>query len=195
MTKTHRMAVTLASALLLVLVSPASAQGVYKWVDATGKVHYGSQPPAADKEPEPVKLHSASSFGGNNNNSSNDTTAKTQYNADGTKKISKDVEELRDGFVKGLSKVHPKTEALSCERAVENVRDQLGTMMDVGQRNTKDGYITQAEYDTTTAKLRQAKSEISLADCNGSTGNKRAFYQCMSSSYNHVSGCRGKFKF
>ncbi len=193
MIKKHRVAVTLASAALMLLVSAASAQSVYKWVDATGKVHYGSQPPVAEKEPEPVKIHSASSFGGNNN--SNDTTAKTQYNANGTKKISKDVEELRDGLVKGLTKVDPKTEPLSCAKAVENVHDQLDAMLEVGQRNAKDGYVTQAEYDATAPKLRQAKSEISLTDCNGSTGNKRAFYQCMSSSYNHVIGCGGKYKF
>ncbi len=38
-TKTHGMTTTLAGALLLVLASSPSAQGVYKWVDANGKVH------------------------------------------------------------------------------------------------------------------------------------------------------------
>ena len=188
-------AATLVGALLLALASAVSAQGVYKWVDANGKVHYGSQPPAAEKGPEPVKMHSSSGFGGNNNSSSNDAAAKTQYNADGTKKIPKGVEDMRDGLVKGLQKVDPKTEALSCVTAVENVRYQLDLMVEVGQRNTKDGYITQAEYDTTAAKLRQAKSEVSLTDCDGATGNKRAFYQCMSSNRNHVSGCGAKYKF
>ena len=183
-TKTHTMAATtLACTLLLTLAFAAQAQGVYKWVDANGKVHYGSQPPATEKGPEPVKMHNSNSgFGGNNN-------------ADGTKKIPKEVEGMRDGLVKGLSKVDPKTEALSCVTAVANVRDQLDTMIEVGQRNTKDGYIAQAEYDATAAKLRQAKSEVSLLDCDGSTGNKRAFYQCMSSSRNHISGCGAKYKF
>ena len=195
--KTHWMPTALAGALLLVLASAAQAQGVYKWVDANGKVYYGSQPPATEKGPEPVKMHNSNSgFGGNNTNSGgSDAAAKTQYNADGTKKIPKEVEEMRDGLVKGLKKVDPKTEALSCVTAVENVRDQLDTMIEVGQRNTKDGYITQTEYETTAAKLRQAKSEVSLTDCDGATGNKRAFYQCMSSSRNHVSGCGVKHKF
>nr|WP_315489451.1 DUF4124 domain-containing protein [uncultured Rhodoferax sp.] len=199
MMKTHWMpTASLAGVFLLVLATTAQAQGVYKWVDANGKVHYGSQPPAAEKGPEPVKLHNNNSgFGGNNNsnNAAGDSAAKTQYNADGTKKIPKGVEELRDGLVKGLQKVDPKTEALSCVKAVDNVRYQLDLMIEVGQRNTKDGYITQAEYDTTAAKLRQAKSEISLTDCDGATGNKRAFYQCMSNDRNHVSGCGTKYKF
>ena len=196
MMNTHWMPTVLASALLLVMASATQAQGVYKWVDADGKVHYGSQPPATEKGPEPVKMHNNNSgFGGNNNTGSSDSAAKTQYNADGTKKIPKGVEELRDGLVKGLQKVDPKTEALSCVKAVDNVRYQLDLMLEVGQRNTKDGYITQAEFDATAAKLRQAKSEISLTDCDGATGNKRAFYQCMSSSRNHVSGCGAKYKF
>ncbi|MES2584934.1 MAG: DUF4124 domain-containing protein [Pseudomonadota bacterium] len=195
MTKTHAvLAATLAGALLFAGAPAAHAQGVYKWVDANGKVHYGSQPPAAEKGPEPVKMHSSSGFGGNNNSGSG-AAAKPQYNADGTKKIPKGVEDMRDGLVKGLQQVDPKTEALSCVKAVENVRYQLDLMIEVGQRNTKDGYITQAEYDTTAAKLRQAKSEISLTDCDGATGTKRAFYQCMSSSRNHVSGCGAKHKF
>ncbi len=182
------MAAFVASVLQL-SASGSQAQGVFKWVDANGKVHYGSQPPASEKGPEPVKLHSASGFGGNNNPSSQTT------NADGTKKIPKEVEEMRDGLVKGLSKVDPKTEALSCVTAVENVRDQFDTMIEVGERNAKGGYINRADYEAPAAKIRQAKSEVTLLDCDGSTGNKRAFYQCMSSSYNHVTGCGAKHKF
>ncbi|MBT9491658.1 MAG: DUF4124 domain-containing protein, partial [Paucibacter sp.] len=117
------------------MAAAAQAQGVYKWVDANGKVHYGSQPPATEKGPEPVKMHNNNSgFGGNNNNSgSSDSAAKTQYNADGTKKIPKGVEEMRDGLVKGLQQVDPKTEALSCVKAVDNVRYQLDLMLEVGQ--------------------------------------------------------------
>lgn len=183
----------LVSALLVVLASPAVAQGVFKWVDVDGKVHYGQQPPAAEKGPEPVKMHSASGFGGNNNDAA--AGKAPQYNADGTKKIPKEVAELRDGLVKGLKKVDPKTEPLSCATAVDNVRSQFDTMIEVGQRNTKDGYITQAEFDATAAKLRQAKSETTLGDCEGASGNKRAFYQCMSSNMNHISGCGSKYKF
>lgn len=190
---------TLASAMLILLLAgTATAQGVFKWVDADGKVHYGQQPPAAEKSTESVKMRSASGFGGNNNPS--DTAGgsgggKVEYNADGTKKIPKGVEDMRDGLVKGLQKVDPKTEPLSCATAVDNIRYQVDQMLEVGQRNMKDGYITQSEYDSTAAKLRQARSEVTLGDCEGSSGNKRSFYQCMSSNRNHVSGCGNKYKF
>ncbi|MES2948878.1 MAG: DUF4124 domain-containing protein [Pseudomonadota bacterium] len=179
-----------ASVLQLSVVSDSQAQGVYKWVDADGKVHYGSQPPAttSDKGAEPLKMQSHSGFGGNNNPSS-------QPNTDGTKKIPKEVEDMRDGLVKGLKKLDPKSEPLSCATAVDNVRSQVDTMLEVGQRNTKDGYISQAEFDATATKLRQAKSESTLGDCEGSSGSKRAFYQCMSSNHNHVSGCGSKYTF
>ena len=55
--------------------------------------------------------------------------------------------------------------------------------------------MSQAELDTTSAKFRKAKSETTLGDCESSTGNKRAFYQCMSSDRNHISGCGSKYKF
>lgn len=196
-TTTGRRVAALFSAGLVattMMALPAAAQGVYKWVDANGKVHYGSQPPATEKGPEPVKLHGASSFGGNNNDAP--TPSKSpRYNADGTKKIPKGVEELGDGFVKGMQKVDPKTTPLSCVTAVDNVRYQLDQMLEVGQRNTNDGYMTQADYDATATKLRQAKSDVTLTDCDGATGSKRAFYQCMSSSRNHVSGCGKLHKF
>ena len=54
-------------------------------MDADGKTQYGQQQQPTDKGPEPVKLHSNSGFGGNNN----DTAAKTQTNADVTKRYPK----------------------------------------------------------------------------------------------------------
>jgi hypothetical protein len=37
--------IILAGTLLLALSSPASAGSIYKWVDAQGTTHYGTQPP------------------------------------------------------------------------------------------------------------------------------------------------------
>lgn len=178
--------------LLCLSAVTAMAQGVYKWVDADGKTHYGSQPPATDKGGEALKLHSNSGFGGNNNAPA---PKPAEYNADGTKKIPKGVQELGDGLMKGLKKVDPKEEPLNCSVAVENVRSQFDTMLEVGQKNAKDGYINQTDFDANAAKLRQAKSEVTLADCQFASGTKKSFYQCMSSNKNHVSGCGSKYKF
>lgn len=172
-----------------VLGTPSShAQGVYKWVDAGGKTHYGSQPPATDKGGETLKLHSNSGFGGDNNGKAR----ATEYNADGTKKLPKDAADLAKGFEKSLKKVDPSNEPLNCTKAVENIRGQADTMLEVGEQNMKGGYITQADYDAQSVKIRQARTETTQADCQSATGKKKAFYQCMTSDYNHIVGCGGK---
>lgn len=43
-------------------------------------------------------------------------------------------------------------------------------------------------------KIREAKGKYSLSDCQGASGNKKSFCQCMSGSNNHVTGCDKRFK-
>jgi hypothetical protein len=169
--------------LLCLSAVTAMAQGVYKWVDADGKTHYGSQPPATDKGGEALKLHSNSGFGGNNNGKA------VEYNADGTKKISKDVQDFAKGMEKALKKQDSKEVPLDCMSAIKNANDQSDTMLEVGAKNVKDGYLSQADYDAQAAKVRQAKAETTLAHCQFSTGKERAFYQCMSNGKNHILAC------
>lgn len=173
-------------ACLALLSTPGHAQGVYKWVDAEGKTHYGSQPPAADKGSEALKLHSNSGFGGNNNGKA---SSATEYNADGTKKIPKDVQDFAKGMEKALKKQDSKEVPLDCMSAIKNANDQSDTMLEVGAKNVKDGYLSQADYDMQAAKVRKAKAETTLAHCQFSTGKERAFYQCMSNGKNHILAC------
>jgi hypothetical protein len=173
------------SLALLLITSPGHAQGVYKWVDAQGKTHYGEQPPANDKPSEALKLHSNSSFGGDNNGK----VRPTEYNADGTKKIPKDVQDLAKGMEKALRKADPNEVPLDCASAVRNAQDQADTALEVSAKNLRTGYITQADYDSNAAKLRRAKAETNLASCQSATGRDRAFYQCMSNGNNHFLAC------
>lgn len=173
------------SVALLFIASPGHAQGVYKWVDAEGKTHYGAQPPATDKGAETLKLHSDSGFGGDNNGKARTT----EYNADGTKKISKDVQDLAKGMEKALKKADPKEVPLDCNNAVQNAQDQIDTALEGGAKNLKDGYITQEYYDNNAAKFRRAKAETTVASCQSATGKDKAFYQCMSNGNNHFLAC------
>ncbi|MDZ7937170.1 MAG: DUF4124 domain-containing protein [Rhodoferax sp.] len=181
-------AVWMASGLLL-WACTCQAQGIFKWVDAQGKTHYGSQPPTNADNSESVQLRSPSGFGGNNNRAARPAI---EYNTDGTKKIPKDVQELGDGLIKGLQKVSPKTVPLDCARSVSTIHDQADMMLSVGEKNRKDGYINPTEFDSQVARIRQAKSETSVADCQLASGNKKLFYQCMSNDHNHVTGCAKK---
>lgn len=174
----------------LLLAGACAAQGVYKWVDAQGQTHYGAQPPAEANSSESVKIHNPSRFGGNNSRS---PRPRVEYNADGTKKIPQGVQELGDGLIKGLQKVSPKTVPLDCNRAVVNIQEQADAMLAVGEKNVKDGYMRQSEYDTVAARIRQARGEASVGECLLASGNKQGFYQCMSNDRNHVTGCAKKY--
>jgi hypothetical protein len=188
------------AAAVMVLGTAAHAQPVYKWVDADGKTHYGSQPPPAKQDAEPMKLQnnngttgsagSASSKGG----TAGKSAGATEYNADGTKKIPKEVQEFGEGLTKALGKVDSKQVPLNCAASVDNIKYQADLMLEVGQKNVRDGYMTQAAFDSTAPKIREAKGKYSVSDCQSASGNKKSFYQCMSSSNNHVTGCDKQFK-
>ncbi|MDH4463348.1 MAG: DUF4124 domain-containing protein [Acidovorax sp.] len=179
--------------VVLVFAMGAQAQPVYKWVDADGKTHYGSQPPPTAPEAAPLKIQSTNGTGSSGNSKA--SAGKTQqYNADGTKKVSKDVEEFGEGLKKSLGTVDSKQVPLNCSVAVDNIHHQADLMLEVGQKNVRDGYMTQASFDSTAPKIREAKGKYSVADCQGASGNKKSFYQCMSSSRNHVTGCDKQYK-
>ena len=96
-----------------------------------------------------------------------------ERNPDGTKKLPKQVRELADGVAKGLSKVDSKEVPLNCAAAVDNIRSQVDTMVENGQKNLKGGYITQAQFDATAGKFREARTHATVADCQASTGRSR----------------------
>ena len=152
-------------AAVLVWSVGLQAQPVYKWVDANGKTHYGSQPPADKDDAAPMKLQG--------------TNGTTTGSASGPA-----------GSGGGNSKQVP----MNCAVAVSNIHYQADLMLEVGQKNVRDGYMTQAAFDTTAPKIREAKGKYSVGDCQSSSGNKKSFYQCMSSSNNHVTGCDRQFK-
>jgi len=187
--------VAVAAMVVAAMAAGAQAQPVYKWVDADGKTHYGSQPPPSHQDAQPMKLQGNSGSNNSGGGTGKGAAARQQqYNADGTKKISKDVEEFGEGLKKALGTVDGKQVPLNCTAAVGNIHDQADLMLEVGQKNVRDGYMAQAEFDKTAPKIREARGKYSVPDCESSSGNKRSFYQCMSNSRNHVSGCDKQFK-
>jgi hypothetical protein len=179
-------AVWMAGAMLLAWHG-SQAQPVYKWVDASGKTHYGSQPPTQDAEK--MKLQ------GSKAGSASTAGRASASNPDGTKKIPQDTQEMMQGMEIALKKVDPKTVPLSCGTAVENVRSQVTTMLETGQRNVQQGYVKAADFEGVAGKLREARSQTTMADCESATGNKKLFYQCMSNNRNHAIGCGSKYKY
>lgn len=82
----------LAAAVLVAgLGGGAQAQPVYKWVDAEGKTHYGSQPPPSKADAEPMKLQGTNGTGGGAAGSSSgkgsaNARAKQEYNPTGRRR-------------------------------------------------------------------------------------------------------------
>lgn len=174
---------TAAGMALALLVGGHSghAQPVYKWLDANGKTHYGSQPPDNGKDAETLKLQGGAASGGGKRGD--------------LKLIPKETRELMQGMEIALRKLDPKTVPLSCSTAVDNVQSQATTMLETGQRNVQQGYVKAADFEGVASKIRQARSGATLSDCQSATGNKKLFYQCMSNNRNHVSGCGSAYKF
>ena len=166
---------------------PVLAPGVYKWVDAEGKTHYGSQPPSAAQQGEALKMQSHSGFGGNNNGSG--ANRPVEYNPDGTKKIPKDAQAMAKSLEKTLRTPDAQQVPLDCNAAVSNAREQADTMLEVSAKNFKDGYITQGDHDQNVDRIGRAKSQTTLSHCLSATGKDKSFYQCMSNGRNHVMGC------
>jgi hypothetical protein len=172
--------ILLAIAMLLLWHS-GQAQPVYKWVDANGKTHYGSQPPDSGKDAEALKLQGGAPAGAGKPGE--------------LKPIPRETRELMQGMEIALKKLDPKTVPLSCTTAVDNVQSQAATMLETGQRNVQQGYVKAADYEGVASKIRQARAGATLSDCQSATGNKKLFYQCMSNNRNHVSGCGSAYKF
>lgn len=176
------------AALGLAWACAVTAQPVYKWVDAEGRTHYGSQLPPDQGDAPQLKVSPNGSSGAGSGRFGE------ERNPDGTKKLPKEVREMADGLAKGLRKVDPKEVPLNCAVAVDNIRSQIDTMIETGRKNLKGGYITQAQYDSTAGKVGQIKAQATLGDCQSSTGRSRAMYQCMTSMNNHLVGCAEKHK-
>lgn len=166
----------------------SAAQSVYKWVDAQGQTHYSSQLPPQQAESSQLRVSSGGSLG------TKPGRVDDQRNPDGTKKLPKGAQDMADGLVEGLKKVDDKTVPLNCALAVDNIRSQIETMLENGQKNLKGGYVTQAQYDSTAANFKNLRYQATVSDCKAATGRSRDMYQCMTSMNNHLLGCAEKHR-
>lgn len=94
-----------------------------------------------------------------------------------------------DQIAQQLLQVRDDENELNCAKAVENARYGVETMLEVGEKNVRGGYLEAEQFNASAAPLRALLPQLTTADCEAAEGNKRAFYQCMSSDYNHVLAC------
>lgn len=157
---------------LIVLAAAALSIGaraqVYKWTDERGVTTYSSVPPSA----------------GNGN------TVKVDTPATGQKKPP----EAEVGrWQRALMKLHPNAPVLDCAKAVDNAHGNIDSMLEIGAKNARGGYIDAAEHERTATLLKQARSKTSLTHCRSSSGIARDFYLCLSNPLNHVLACGKRY--
>ncbi|WP_189399164.1 DUF4124 domain-containing protein [Arenicella chitinivorans] len=160
------------------VVAPTLSAEVYKWVDDNGKTHYGPRPATAGNGTEKTRI-------------------KSQVNQKPaeTKKIDGEVAEFADVMAREILRDNGDAESVDCGRSVRNAHDSIDTMLSVGERNYKTGYLAEAQYREASTKLRQIKTQISVSECQSATGNTAGFYQCMTNNYNHVVTCGKKYDY
>jgi len=100
-----------------------------------------------------------------------------------------DVQADVDAIAQHLSVVHDADAPLACGKAVDNARDGVEALLEIGEKNLRAGYMTQAAYDGMVPALRSLLAALSLPDCESASGVRRDFYRCMSSDDNHVFAC------
>ncbi|MBX9402767.1 hypothetical protein K4L06_15765 [Lysobacter sp. BMK333-48F3] len=102
--------------------------------------------------------------------------------------------ELAEQVAGQLLQVQDSEAELDCARAVDNARSGLQTMLEVGEKNARDGYLPRAQYEATAVKLKAFLDAVTAQDCAAATGSRQGFYRCMSSDYNHVMACAKQYE-
>lgn len=164
---------------LLAVFPLLSFAEVYKWVDSNGVTHYGSMKPS-DTEAKKLKI---------------DTRTPNVSSNSQIKTLPDGAQQVADSMTKTLLKDHGDSKELDCAKAVENAHYSIDSMLDVGERNYKGGYIVKSKYMEMTKNLKKARRQISLSECRSSRGNVKGFYTCMTNSYNHVMNCGKKYDY
>lgn len=150
-------------ALLLLLPAIANAD-IYKWVDAKGVTHYSRTPNNQNHEKLDIKENKQ-------------------------KSIPDGAQEAADQLI---SKGYGDSKDVDCDKAVSNALSGLNTMIEVGEKNYRDGYLEKTAHDKTIGKLKEIQSEISISRCKSAKDNELEFYKCMSNDSNHVAHCGQK---
>lgn len=107
----------------------------------------------------------------------------------GLQALPPEVKRDAEDIARHLATVQDEDTALDCPKAVENARYGVQTMLEVGAKNVAGGYLPAETFTAMATPMRTLLADLTVADCTAATGNKRAFYQCISSDYNHVLAC------
>ncbi len=174
----------------VILFSLPAYAGVYKWVDANGKVQYGDRPPTVGKEVKKIKGDSPKPRTYRRSSSADDTskkqeqTAKSDASGQGqTAENGKPTDAQKDtckkaltNFKKYLPKVIELTEA-SVKDGSEKDRKDLEEFKTMNQN--MNGY---SRSEGIKACVKDWKNGHQLIQCAANAGNALNMAACMGSS-------------
>jgi hypothetical protein len=134
------------AALLMLLAMPAAAEGVYRWVDEQGRVHFGDRPAGADSRP--VELPGGATVDA-------DAAARRERQRQLLEAFEQDRREHRERSEQ--ARQEQAARAARCARA----RDQARVLEVAGRVYEMDAagnrtYLSDAARDETLARAREA---------------------------------------
>lgn len=151
-------ALRLALLLALGCALPAQAQ-IYKWVDANGQHHFGTQPPSSEPDHQAVKLHQT--------NQSDSTPPQLQSQTSDSAAASGEDEATRQ-------------EGKMCRQAVQWTHaEDIPNLLASGEQRLKAGQIDRKQHEQALKDLEEVKTHITLPKCLISKGEDREKFECL----------------
>lgn len=148
---------------LLLAVSgalPAQAQ-IYKWVDANGQTHFGTQPPSSEPAHQAVKLHQT-------NQSDSKLPPLQNQTGDSASTAPPDEEETT------------RQEGKMCRQAVQWTHEEdIPNLIASGEERLKAGQIDRKQHEQALKDLEGVKTHITLPKCLVSKGEDRKRFECL----------------
>lgn len=80
-------------------------------------------------------------------------------------------------------------QSLDCSTAVSNGQEWIGSMREVGKRNLDTGHMSKEQYNNGMKQIDEMAGNISIGNCQRSTGNTRKFFECLGDISNHLARC------
>lgn len=148
-------------ALLLALSCTLQAQAqIYKWVDANGQPHFGSQPPSSEPDHQPVKLHESNR---------GDSPRPPLPSLSGDSAAPGDEDEAT------------RQEGKMCRQAVQRTHEEdIPSLVASGEERLKAGQINRQQHAQALKELEELKPHITLPKCLVSKGEDRKRFECLS---------------
>lgn len=83
--------------------------------------------------------------------------------------------------------------ALDCGTAVSNGQDWIDSMRDVGKRNLETGHMSKEDYNNGMRQIDEMAGNITVGQCQSSSGNTRKFFECLGDITNHLARCGQRY--